>query len=138
MFCRDADRAKEPRVFGGKVLLCIMSLSRSAVMKCLPVRHSTRCLSKLFLTSHRLFLASATAADYATLCSQEGGGMEKSTRRRVCVGGVGVCAGARPRQAGSEAPYRCLSFCRLHSSFPSFLTHPLSLHSQGLGKDDAD
>lgn len=125
---------KNPECLGGKVLLCIMSLSRSAVMKYQVVSHSPRCLPKPFLTSRRrLFLASATAADYATLCFQEGGGMEKSARRRVCEmvcvgGGESVCRSATETGRKWNPPYRCLSVCLLHSSFPPFLKHPLSLH----------
>lgn len=122
MLCRDADGTKEPRV-----LLCIVSLSCSAVMKCLAVSKSPRCLSIPFLTSRRRSLASATVAHYATLCFQEGAGMEKSARGR------GQSAQERQerrrrRQTGNEILYRGLSVRLLHSSFP-FLSHASSVPS---------
>lgn len=51
-----------------------------------------------------------------------------SERAAVRVGRLRVRARAGLRQAGSGIPYRCLSVCLLHSSPPSFLRHPPSLH----------
>lgn len=78
---------------------------------------------------HRLLFASASGLRNTLLPGRRTNG---ENHQSVCVGACGrgesVCARVRLRQAGSEIFHRCLSVRLLHSSFLSFLTHPLLLH----------
>lgn len=122
-------------MFGSEALLCIVSYSCSAVMKCrlMSAGSESLCPPPVEALPHlspplpRL----THSGGYATLCrTSREEEMERSARKRACDGARGTTEGARAglRQAGSGIPYRFFSVCLLHSSPPSFLTHPPSLH----------